>query len=138
MGIHGAGDKRAVIGTYGETERQRITIRRRDGSVDGEGMWKQVNREGNPLINELIIGTGSKDLFSVSDPNKDGQFAGSARLAKASQAYCLVRHSLDVERPERPEVRGPSYGSTTPILGGRSPVSTSMRKCPAPRNRGRR
>jgi len=63
--MHGPGDKRAVIGTYGETERQRITIRRGSGSVDGEGTWKQVNREGNPLINELIIGTGSKDLFSV-------------------------------------------------------------------------
>src|SRR5262249_456965 len=25
---------------------------------------------------ELIIGTGSKDLFSVSDPSKDKQFAG--------------------------------------------------------------
>ena len=73
--IHDPGDKRAVIGTYGETQRQRITIRRREGSVDGESTWKQVNREGNPLINELIIGTGSKDLFSVSDPANDGQFA---------------------------------------------------------------
>ena len=73
--IHGAGDKRAVIGTYGETERQRITVRRANGSVNGESTWQQVNREGNPLINELIIGTGSKDLFSVSDPDKDAQFA---------------------------------------------------------------
>ena len=73
--IHGPGDKRAVIGTYGETERQRITIRRTNGTVNGESTWQQVNREGNPLINELIIGTGSKDLFSVSDPANDGQFA---------------------------------------------------------------
>jgi len=73
--MHGPGDKRAVIGTYGETERQRITIRRGSGSVDGEGTWKQVNREGNPLINELIIGTGAKDLFSVSDPAEDAHFA---------------------------------------------------------------
>ena len=73
--IHGPGDKRAVIGTYGETERQRITIRRPNGSVNGESTWQQVNREGNPLINELIIGTGSKDLFSVSDPANDSQFA---------------------------------------------------------------
>jgi hypothetical protein len=73
--IHRPGDKRAVIGTYGETERQRITIRRTNGSVNGESTWQQVNREGNPLINELIIGTGSKDLFSVSDPANDSQFA---------------------------------------------------------------
>ena len=73
--LHGAGEKQAVIGTYGETDRQRITIHRLNGHVDGKGEWRQVNREGNSLINELIIGTGSKDLFSVSDPQNDNQFA---------------------------------------------------------------
>ncbi|MEZ5582305.1 MAG: hypothetical protein R3F37_05575 [Candidatus Competibacteraceae bacterium] len=29
----------------------------------------------NPLFNELIIGTGSKDKFSMSDPRFDFQFA---------------------------------------------------------------
>src|SRR6266581_4928391 len=72
---HGAGDKQAVIGTYATTDRQRVTIRRVNGRVNSQGEWRQVNREGNSLINELIIGTGSKDLFSVSDPAQDGQFA---------------------------------------------------------------
>ena len=73
--IHTAGEKQAVIGTYGETDRQKIMIRRTNGTVNGEGSWRQVNREGNSLINELIIGTGSKDLFSVSDPVNDSRFA---------------------------------------------------------------
>ena len=73
--LHSASEKQAVIGTYGETDRQRITVRRKSGAVDGDGLWQQVNREGNSLINELIIGTGSKDLFSVSDPKNDSQFA---------------------------------------------------------------
>jgi len=73
--LHDAGEKQAVIGTYGETDRQRIIIHRLNSHIDGEGAWRQVNREGNSLINELIIGTGSKDLFSVSDPDKDAQFA---------------------------------------------------------------
>jgi hypothetical protein len=73
--LHGLGDKKAVIGTYGETDRQRITVRRANGKVQGKGDWQQVNREGNPLMNELLIGTGSKDLFSVSDPQNDAQFA---------------------------------------------------------------
>jgi len=55
--VHPAGDKNAVIGTYGATSRRRITIRRHSGKVDSEGQWRQVNREGNSLINELIIGT---------------------------------------------------------------------------------
>ncbi len=73
--MHGPGDKEAVIGTYGATERRQITIRRNNGRLDTEGGWRQVNREGNSLINELIIGTGSKDLFSVSEPERDGRFA---------------------------------------------------------------
>ena len=73
--LHGPGDKRAVIGTYGETDRQRITVRRNNGGINGYGEWRQVNREGNSLINELIIGTGFKDRFSVSGPQNDAQFA---------------------------------------------------------------
>jgi len=73
--LHPAGDKNAVIGTYGATSRHRVTIRRTSGTLNGRGEWRQVNREGNSLINELIIGTGSKDLFSVSDPVNDAQFA---------------------------------------------------------------
>ena len=88
--LHTAGQKEAVIGTYGETDRQRITVRRRRGDVDGEGDWRQVNREGNSLINELIIGTGSKDLFSVSDPVNDKQFASFFLNPLLAQIYSSV------------------------------------------------
>jgi hypothetical protein len=73
--LHPAGDKNAVIGTYGATSRRRFTVHRKTGAVDSGGEWIQVNREGNSLINELIIGTGFKDRFSVDDPSNDKQFA---------------------------------------------------------------
>jgi hypothetical protein len=88
--MHNANEKQAVIGTYGSTERQRITVRRKTGTVNGEGAWQQVNREGNSLINELIIGTGSKDLFSVSDPANDGQFANFVLNPLLAQLYSSV------------------------------------------------
>ena len=50
-----------------------ITVRR--SSATAPAPFQQVNREGNSLINELIIGTGSKDKFSTDDPKNDGQFA---------------------------------------------------------------
>lgn len=90
--LHGAGEKQAVIGTYGETDRQRITVRRLNGQVNGAGSWRQVNREGNSLINELIIGTGSKDLFSVSDPKDDGQFAGFFLDPLLAHLYSSILH----------------------------------------------
>jgi hypothetical protein len=73
--IHGAKDKDAVLGTYGSTSRPRVTVRRASASDDNAGKWRQVNREGNPLINELIIGTGFKDKFSTDAPVNDKQFA---------------------------------------------------------------
>lgn len=73
---HAASDKRAVIGSYGTTSRKKVSVLAEEGSVGyGEGSWAQVQRLGNPLINELIIGTGSKDRFSMDDPINDGQFA---------------------------------------------------------------
>jgi hypothetical protein len=73
--MHAASDKNAVIGTYGTTSRQKITVLRNNNNPVQAGQWAQVQREGNPLINELIIGTGSKDRFSMDDPKNDGQFA---------------------------------------------------------------
>ena len=71
--LHTAGEKEAVIGTYGATLRPLIQVQRVDGA--STSALQQVNREGNSLINELIIGTGSKDKFSTDVPKNDGQFA---------------------------------------------------------------
>jgi hypothetical protein len=78
--LHGAGEKQAVLGTYGSTSRPQIQVRRVGGITppSSGAPFQQVNREGNPLINELIIGTGSKDKFSTDVPKNDGQFAAFA------------------------------------------------------------
>src|SRR5947208_1642156 len=72
---HAPGDKRAVIGTYATTSRQEMTVRRSPDPDANSGSWQQVQRMGNSLINELIIGTGSKDRFSMDEPENDAQFA---------------------------------------------------------------
>ena len=56
--IHPATDKQAVIGTYGSTSRHQMTVRRSPDRDKNSGPFQQVNREGNSLINEAIIGTG--------------------------------------------------------------------------------
>jgi len=65
----------ATIGAWGTTSRPRITVRRSPLPAVGSGGYAQVQRMGNPLINELIIGTGSKDFWSMSEPVNDSQFA---------------------------------------------------------------
>jgi hypothetical protein len=73
--LHNANEVAAVLGTYATTSRHAMTVRRSpDPSVDS-GKYQQIQRLGNPLINELIIGTGSKDRFSMDFPTNDSQFA---------------------------------------------------------------
>lgn len=65
----------ATIGVWATTSRPRVTVRRSPEPALTEGPWRQVQRMGNPLFNELIIGTGSKDRFSMDQPHNDAQFA---------------------------------------------------------------
>jgi len=73
--LHPASDKEAVIGTYGSTARHKLTVRSSPNPDVNSGAFQQVNREGNPLINEAIIGTGSKNRFSEDFPVNDAQFS---------------------------------------------------------------
>ena len=76
--LHAAGEKEAVLGTWGATARQNVTtLKNADGTVSstGTGDFVQIQRMGNPLINELLIGTDMKDKWSTSKPADDAQFA---------------------------------------------------------------
>ncbi len=64
-----------TIGIYASASRPKITVRRNDGSLDTNGPHMQVSRLGNPLINEVVIPVGKKDLWNASDPRNDSQFA---------------------------------------------------------------
>jgi hypothetical protein len=78
----------AVIGTYGQTSRVRAGMVGQPPTI-GRGAFRNIQRMGNPLINELIIGTGSKDQFSTGEPRDDGQYAPFALdpvLARALNA----------------------------------------------------
>jgi Domain of unknown function (DUF4331) len=58
-----------TIGVWASTERQNVTV----NGVVHKG-WTQVSRLGEPLINEVVIPTGMKDLWNRTTPAQDGQF----------------------------------------------------------------
>ena len=67
-----------------------------------KGKFVQVQRMGNPLFNELIIGTGFKDLWSRSEPEDDAQFADFALdplIARVTQA--AFGGAFDIPPPPR-------------------------------------
>lgn len=65
----------ATIGVWATTSRQRLTTRRAPLPATSSGSFNQIQRLGNPLINELLIGVGFKDRFSMDQPKNDSQFS---------------------------------------------------------------
>ena len=65
-----------TIGVWTTASRQRVTLWDADqGENVNSGPFRQVSRLGNPLINEVIIGMGDKDLWNSLPPAGDKQFA---------------------------------------------------------------
>jgi hypothetical protein len=65
----------------------------------------QVQRMGNPLINELLVGTGSKDRFSMDQPKNDSQFADfflDPTLARVVNA--LTQGAVAIPPPPRTDL----------------------------------
>jgi hypothetical protein len=70
--VQNGGD--STIGIYASASRQEVRILRKDGSSDNNGQFIQVSRLGEPLINEVVIPLGKKDMWNRSDPENDAQF----------------------------------------------------------------
>jgi hypothetical protein len=86
--------RNSTIGVWSSTDRQTMTVR---GGKARRG-WTQVSRIGNPLVNEVVVPTRSKDLWNRSRPVNDKQFAGPVlepMLAK------LMNELYKVNAPER-------------------------------------
>ena len=83
--------KNPVIGMYASTARQRQReFRSRPGDVKHKGPFVQVSRLGNPLVNELIINTPSKDVWNFSKPEDEADFQTFYRNPVIATALQLV------------------------------------------------
>lgn len=69
-----AANQNEVIACWATTERQAVRRNTTTGTPTNTGGWVQVARLGNPLVNEVVIPVGDKDLFNASQPASDGQF----------------------------------------------------------------
>ncbi|HZQ04774.1 MAG TPA: DUF4331 domain-containing protein [Gaiellaceae bacterium] len=58
-----------TIGVWSSTDRQDVVV----NGVVHKG-WTQVSRLGEPLVNEVVIPTGLKDLWNRTSPANDAQF----------------------------------------------------------------
>lgn len=73
---HPASDPEAVIGMWGTSSRPKEKTFRGPGEDPKlSKKFTQIQRMGNPLINELVIGTGFKDKFSMAQPESDADYS---------------------------------------------------------------
>jgi Domain of unknown function (DUF4331) len=69
-------DVNPIIGVWTTASRKSMRVENGDGTQTFSGPNVQVSRLGNPLVNEVVIPRGKKDLFNASQPKNDGQFLG--------------------------------------------------------------
>jgi hypothetical protein len=93
----------AAVGVWASTERKKLVVSNGRGR-GGQGRYVQVNRLGNPLINELFIPISRKDEFNRSQPSKDGtkfgEYALEPELVKAINALFM----LDCKERDRTDI----------------------------------
>jgi hypothetical protein len=109
----------AVVGVWTSTERPKVQVngqaarvgraaarqthgKARRAAGDGE---VQVSRLGNPLVNEVVIPLGKKDLFNATQPSDDlknfGKYVVSPELAKVIN---ILFPGLDVPENDRTDI----------------------------------
>ena len=68
----------SVIGVQSLTQRQRVQRIRNDGTIEGSGAFRTLDRSANPGINALIIPFARKNEYNSATPVDDsrGRFAG--------------------------------------------------------------
>jgi len=70
----GVTDRNATIGVWTTASRQASRVLSPGSAPNNQGPWVQVSRLGNPLVNEVIIPLGYKDLFNQTAPSGDNSF----------------------------------------------------------------
>lgn len=68
----------AVVGVWTTSSRQSMSVLRGNSGKKSKEMdkkWVQVSRLGAPLVNEVVIPLGDKDVWNASKPADDAQFA---------------------------------------------------------------
>jgi len=91
--IKGSGD---VVGAWGAVYRQSQTVRPRSAAA----RWVQINRLGNPLLNELLIPTAMKDQWNRTAPNRDSQYTRFLETPALAAAANALYPTLNLNIPE--------------------------------------
>ena len=111
-------DSASVVGVYASASRQQVRMFG-DGEVRSNGRWVQVSRLGLPLVNEVLIPLGKKDIWNASSPQNDVAAFGQYILNPEPAALMHGLYGLNVPANPRtsdilPILQGAGAGLTPP------------------------
>lgn len=92
-------DPNAIIGIWSSTWRLANRTLAGDGSSQETGAWIQVSRLGNPLINEVVVPRGLKDMFNATYPKDDAQYAAAVLDPEVPK---LLKALFNIDSPPAP------------------------------------
>lgn len=93
-------DPNAIVSMWSSTwRRQNRTLSATGARPADSGPWVQVSRLAIPLVNEVVIPIGQKDLFNASYPYQDAQFAPSVLDPEVPKA---LKALFDIDSPPAP------------------------------------
>ncbi|MBA3965519.1 MAG: DUF4331 domain-containing protein [Nitrospirales bacterium] len=79
-----------LIGVYASTSRNKVKVLKANGQSKAVGRYVQVSRLANPLINELIINTPTKDKWNSAGPSSEAQFVEFYKAPTLATALNLI------------------------------------------------
>jgi hypothetical protein len=89
-----------VVGVWSTTERRSISVLRGKARPH----WTQVSRLGNPLINEVIIPVGKKDMFNATAPKDDAKNFGAYAVAPEPARILNALFHLGIKETGRTDI----------------------------------
>jgi hypothetical protein len=93
-------DPNAIISMWSSTWRLKTRVLSETGQKPTEsGDWVQVSRLAVPLVNEVVVPLGQKDLFNASFPKDDAQFAPSVLDPEVPK---ILKALFNVDSPAAP------------------------------------
>ena len=95
----------SIIGVWATTWRRQTRVLSPSGFGDNQtGDWVQIERLGNPLVNEVVVPLAFKDHFNATAPADDAQFLPAVQFpdSKGTQMPHLVNALYGVPVPAEP------------------------------------
>jgi hypothetical protein len=91
----------AVVGVWASTERRALSV---TSSGKARSRYVQVSRLGNPLVNEVVIPIGKKDLFNRTQPKDDAKNFGASVVKPELAAIMNLLYKVGAPENNRDDI----------------------------------